>query len=218
MRLPKSFNDITVQQYQDCVRIINDKDYDEFLGDITPHVRLLAYLSGNTEDKILELCTKSDIIKYYKELDFLNDVEALEQAPLKRLIVANGNIYHALIGMEDFKSGQNLTLKMLEEKNNISEYLSQMLATMYVPVNWFGKPKKYKASRHSKISEDLKHARLGDVYGMLVFKKKVFEVSSLIMESYLKQATQTIQGVMPEVMEWAKKNPHILAQAGLKLS
>lgn len=218
MTLPKSLAELTVLQFQNCHRILNDKEQDEFLGDLTPSVRLLAYLSGQTEDKVLEVCTKADIIRYYKELAFINNTESLEKLRLKKLIIANGKVYHALVGMEDFKSGQNLTLKKFEEQENPTEYLNQMLATMYVPLNWRGGPCAYKASRHAKISEDLKHAKIGDVYGLLVFKKKVLEKLNTIIESSFLEASQTIQKIMPEVMAWARLNPQILEQAGLKIS
>lgn len=218
MELPKSLAELTVLQYQECDRILKDKDWDEFLGDLTPSVRLLAYLSGKSEDKVLELCTKSDIAKYYKELDFLHDEKSLNNLPLKKLIIANGKVYHALVGMEDFKSGQNLTLKKFEDQPNPTTYLNQMLATMYVPINWRLKPKPYKASLHAQISEDLKHAKLGDVYGLLLFKKKTLEALSPIIKNSFMEASRTILKIMPEVREWAKQNPEILKKAGLRVS
>lgn len=217
MELPKSFNDLTVRQYQDASIIFNDKEYDEFFGDLTPHIRLIALFSGLTEDEVLEQCDKKELAKRYASLSFLNDQKSLDSLPFKKIIVANGKVYCAL-GMQDFKSGQLLTLKKLEEHPNQAEVLNQMLALIYSPINWLGKPKKYKASRHVKISEDMKHANLGDVYGALVFKKKVLETLNPIIQMFLKQETTTIQEIMPEVMKWAKENPQILKEAGLTIS
>lgn len=207
MRLPKSFEELTVSQYQECSRIVNDPIQDEFLGNITHAVRLIAYLSGKTEDKVLEENTPDQIGKLYSELSFLHEVEQLDKLPINKLIICNGTVYKAIIDGNEQKAGALLALKYFEEQKNPVQFLPDMLATIYVPVNWYGKPKKYNSSTHSKIAEDFKHAKLKDVYGLLIYKKKVFEKLKPVLENYLNENLQTVQ----ETMNWIQKEVSMIS-------
>lgn len=211
MNLPKSYSDLTVRQFQEASAILNSKIQDNFLGDLTIPVRLVACLAGKSEDDVLELCSKAELIKYYSGLSWINNIESLEKSPICKKIVAGKHIYCALLGFEDFKSGQNITLKLLEGRNDTAKYLNEMLATMYVPMNWYGSPKKYKASRHQEIAEALKDARLADVYGMLIYKKKLFEILKMATLNSFQESVSTIKEMMPEVTAWAETQ-------GLKVS
>lgn len=201
MGLPTEFGDLTVEQYQECDKILKDKNQDEFLLDLTAPVRLIAYLLGVTEDDVLNM----DIPKEYAKLSFLNSPDKLYEIPTKDTIVAGRTVYRANLKTPEMKAGALIGLKFYESRPNPIEFLHDQLSCVYLPVNLLGITRKYNAKRHKKISEDMKKAKLKDVYGFLVFKKKVFEALSPVMETYLKEATNTIQGMMPEVMEWAKK-------------
>ena len=201
MTLPKQFGDLSVLQYQECDRILKDKNEDEFLGSLTAPVRLIAYLSGKTEEQVLSM----DIEKEYAKLSFLNHPEQLDEFPARALLVANKKVYKADLKTPEMKTGAILGLKYFESQKNPVKYLHDQLATIYLPVNLLGITRKYDATKHKKIADDLRHAKLKDVYGYLVFKKKVFETLSPIMEISLKNASKTIQEILPEVMAWARQ-------------
>ena len=201
MTLPKEFGDLSVLQYQECDRILKDKNEDEFLGSLTAPVRLIAYLSGKTEEEVIGM----DVAKEYAKLSFLNHPEHLDELPAREMFVANKTVYKADLKTPEMKTGAILGLKYFESQKNPVKYLHDQLATIYLPVNLLGRTKKYDATKHKKISEDLRHAKLKDVYGYLVFKKKVFETLSPIMEISLKNASKTIQEILPEVMAWARQ-------------
>ena len=196
------FGDLTVAQYQEYNKIINDKVQDEFLQDLTVPVRLISYLHGMKEDDVLSL-PRSEITRLYSELSFLNDPSLLDSLKAKEIIVTNKTIYRSDINTPEMKAGAILGLKYFESRPNPIEHLHDQLATIYLPVNILGQPKKYRAERHKKIAEDFKHAKLKDVYGLLVFKKKVYDKLRPVMETSLKNATATIQEILPEVMAWA---------------
>lgn len=204
------FGDLTVEQYQECDKIINRTKEDEFLGDLTVPVRIISYLHGIKEDDVLSM-PRSEIVRLYSELSFLHQSEQLDTLKAKEIIVTNRTIYRADMDTPEMKAGALLGLKYFESQPNPIEYLHDQLATIYMPVNLLGRRKKYQAERHKKIAEDMRHAKLKDVYGLLVFKKKVFEKLSPVMEISLRNATATIQEILPEVMAWAK-------QQGLKVS
>lgn len=201
MELPKGFGDLTVLQYQECDKILNNKKEDEFLGSATQAVRLLSYLLNKTEDEVLSM----DIAKEYAKLSFLNHPEDLDAIPARDWLLANNTVYKADLKTPEMKAGALIALKYFESRPNPTQHLHDQLATIYLPVNIFGFKKKYNAKLHTKIAEDLKHAKLKDVYGFLLFKKKVFERLKPVMEIYLNDASQTIQEILPEVMAWAKE-------------
>lgn len=195
MKLPNNFSQLTVSQYQEASRIL--KSDDDFLDKA---VKLISILSGKSTEWI-ESHTPKQIGDWYSSLGFLVDKSDLDNSKVKKYIVANGKVYKAIVNMDDFSAGQLITLKHLEERTNPTDFIHQQLALVYVPVNWYGRAKKYDAKLHNKVSEDMKHAKLGDVYGLLLFKKKVYQALSPIIENSLKEATQTIQ----ETMEWLKE-------------
>lgn len=195
MRLPNSFSQLTVNQYQEANRIL--KSDDDFLD---KSVKLISILSGKSIEWI-ESHTPKQIGDWYSSLGFLSDKSGLDQSKVKPYIVANGRVYKAVINMDDFSAGQLIALKHFEEQSNPVDFIHQQLALVYMPINWYGKAKKYDAKLHNKISEDMKHANLGDVYGLLLFKKKVYQTLSPIIDSSLSGAMETIQ----ETMDWLKQ-------------
>jgi hypothetical protein len=48
-------------------------------------------------------------------------------------------------------------------------------------------------------------AKLGQVYGTLFFYSNVLETLSPLMEIYLREATETLEETLPEVIAWAKE-------------
>lgn len=210
MKIPKSFNELTVGQYQEVSLLIDNPD------PLDRAIKILACLSGNTVD-FIEKHTPAQIKEWVKDTAFIYDPDSISKKIVKR-IIANRRFYCPIIGAEQLNAGQLLTLKHLEEQNKPTELLHEMLACIYVDMDWRGRPKEYNAGDHKRKANDLKQARIGDVYGTLFFYANVFEKSKPIMITYLNEANKTIQETMPEVLKWAKENPQILKEAGLKVS
>lgn len=210
MELPRSFNELTVRQFQEASRIIKFED-----DLLERHIQLIALLTNQTIDWV-ESHTPAQVGEMAKQMDFLVKPEVNKK--VKSFIVQNKRIYKPILEMNKINWGQIKTIKTLTEKEEYpNQYLNQQLACVYSKVNWYGKGV-YSAGDHLQKSQDLLDAKLGDVYGTLFFYSNVSEKLSHVMDSYLKEATQTIAETMPEIMEWARKNPQILKEAGLKLS
>ena len=145
--------------------------------------------------------------------------ENLKQFGKKNLIIANKKAYFSALNMNKFTSSQYTDMMMFLDKGGVDENLDKMLGLCFLPSRkyWLSM-KEYDWNVHEEVTNDLRKAKLKDVIGTVFFYSDRFD--SLIQGSTesLKSASQTIQGVMPEVMEWAKKNPQILKKAGLKLS
>lgn len=210
MELPNSFNELTVRQFQEASRILKFED-----DILERHIQLIACLTNQTIDWV-ESHTPAQIGEMVKKLDFLLKPD-VNKKPSKFLAL-NKTVYSPILKMETINWGQVKTIKVLGEKAEYdNQYLNQQLACVYSKLNWYGKAV-YSASDHAKKSQDLLDAKLGDVYGTLFFYSNVLEKLSPVIENSLKEATQTIAETMPEIMKWAKENPQILAEAGLKVS
>lgn len=211
MKLPKSFDELTVGQYQEINLIIQENN-----DPIERHIKLLACL-GNTTIEEVEKHTPKQIKEFVKAVEFVYAPDTISKEIVKRFVLKN-RLVGPVIGAEKLTAGQILTLKHLEKEDNLVGLLHEMLACLYVELDALGFPKPYDASKHKQMAEDMKSAKLGDVYGTLFFYSSILEKSSPIIQIYLSKATQTINETMPEVMDWAKKNPQLLKEAGLTLS
>jgi hypothetical protein len=211
MQIPKSFNDLTVRQFQEATQIIKDEP-----DLLERHIKLIACLTGNTVEWV-EAHTPKQIGEMAKAMDFLSEPKIEKR--IVRWFVLKNKIFKPILKAESLTAGQVLSLKTFEEKSQgTSKYLHEQLAIIFTPVNWYGKAKAYDASKHSEIAEIMLDAKLGEVYGTLFFYSNVLKRLSPVIETYLKEANQTITEVMPEVMKWARKNPEILKENGLKVS
>jgi hypothetical protein len=210
MKLPKSFDELTVGQYQEINIIIQEND-----DLLERHLKILACL-GNTTIEEVEKYTPKEIQGFVKSIEYVYAPDTINKELVKRTVVKD-RLVGPVLGAEKLSAGQVLTLKHLEKQDNFVGLLHEMLACLYVDLDKLGFPKPYDARKHKQMAKDMKSAKLGDVYGTLFFYSNVFEKSNPIIQAYLNKATQTINQTMPEVMEWARKNPHLLKEAGLTL-
>lgn len=198
MKLPRSFNDLTVRQFQQATEIINSEP-----DLLERHIKLIACLTGNSIEWV-ESHTPKKLGEMAKQMDFL--VKPDLDKRIQKWVLIGKRIYKPILKADQLSAGQVLSLKTFEEKSKgTHKYLHEQLACVYTDINWYGKAKKYNASNHARIANDMLDAKLGSVYGTLFFYTNVLERLSPIMEIYLKEATQTIQEIMPEVMAWAKE-------------
>ena len=192
MKLPKNFGDLTVKQYQQSSKILKD-DVDQ----LDKWVNILACLSGKSVD-FIESNTTTQIGKWFQQISFFNNPEVSESWP-KRIRVGF-RFYVPVINNEDLTAGQLIALNHYETREEPIQYLHEMLACIYVPMAWNGKAKTYNAKLHKQVSTDMLKVKLKDVYGFLMFKKKVLERSFSVTETYMNLAMTTIQ----ETIEWLK--------------
>lgn len=193
-----SYNDLTVKQFQEASLILkNEPDI------LERHIKLIACVYDKPIEWV-ESHTPAQLAEMVKALDFITAPNL--NTKIKKWVVANRKIYAPIIGAEKLTAGQVIAMKFYEEKAKGSqEFLNQQLACVFVDVDMFGRAKRYEATNHERIAKDLLSAKIGDVYGTLFFYSSVLEKLSPHLEIYLKQATETIEEMLPEVLEWAKE-------------
>lgn len=166
---------------------------------------------------------KMNIVKELKPIvaDFHDQLKEshLKQFGKKNLIIANKKAYFAVTNMNKFTSSQYTDIMMFLEKGGVNENLDKMLGLVFLPSRkyWLS-VKEYDWNIHEAVTNDMREAKLKDVIGTVFFYSDLFDTLMEASMVSLKSASQSIQEILPEVMDWAKKNPEILKKAGLTLS
>lgn len=207
MRLPKSWNEITVGQFQECYFVLGKNPT------IEHWCRVIAVLSGLTEAEV-----ESMLIKKLKQkiiqINFLQHPNLNER--VKRYIYLNGTVYRSVYQpneltvsqIKQLKTNQAIDIKTfcsppekVSYQDNIVEQAHKLLASIYVPLSWRGF--KYDGSKHSKASEDFRSARMGDVYGTLFFYSRVYNALMQSIQDCGVKAKEDMTPHMEEVYAWA---------------
>ena len=165
MSLPKSYNDITISQFQECYFILGQNP------EIEQWITVLSLLSGVPEDFYYNLPTQKLKRKIYR-LQFLLNPEL--NTKVKKYIYLNGRIYKAIYKASDLTTAQGIDIKEFQKpeedqsiQDRIVENADKLLATIYLPITWKGF--KYDSSKHERSANDFKKAKMGQVYGTLFF-------------------------------------------------
>ena len=197
MRLPKNWNQITVEQFQECYFLLGKTPT------IDTWVMVLATLSGKSADYIERLEIR-ELKKAIKQLDFLLTPNLNEK--VNKYVSFTGRVYKAVLFADQMQTNQVADLKGLMVSNGqsvndtIVENCHKLLACIYVPLTLTGF--KYLPNKHKALSERFKKAKMGDVYGAVFFffilYKNLIETTLTFGEKNL----QEIQNHMKEVEEW----------------
>jgi len=191
LNLPKDIGELTVKQFQDLTVIYNsDKDL------LDKGVEAISLLSGVPEKDVWDIDYK-EIGKLFTHVSTL--MQSKPKEGLRKWIVCNGKVYKAVTDISKISTGQYLDLKNLSKDDNWIVNMHLLLGCLYLPVNWYGKAKKYNGEKLPEISKDLLTAKLKDVYGLLFFYSAVLEKLSPIIQMSLEEALQTIQETLTEI-------------------
>lgn len=200
MRLPTSFNDITISQFQECY-FINKSD-----PELTGWARIISILSGTPIQEIEDL-PLPEIKKLKQRLLFILDDKKLNGV-FKKHILVNGRWYKAIHEAHKLSTAQGVDIKTFLKPENgmtvndsVVEKAHKLLASVYLPLTWKGF--KYNGANHSKIAEDFRHAKMGDVYGTLFFYLINYQKLIEAMEPYGQEATKILEDHLKEVTLWA---------------
>ena len=172
---------LTIKQFQHITKIANSQ-----LDELDKEVEVVAYLKGCSTDELLN----TDLNKIRSV--FASCGFATPSTKINKYIWVNGMLYKGLtdITKPNFKAGQYIDLKNFANQS-ITDNLHNLAAIIYRPV--FGK------YDHKQISEDMKSAKLNDIYGLVFFYSRVSEMlnPTILMCSVL--AAQDIREIMKEI-------------------
>lgn len=209
MRLPKSFNDITIGQYQDVYFLLDPQKDEDSVDFLTRWAQIIAILTKEDVQTISDLPTRQ-LKHLIKCIDFVLRPEVLQEKP-KQYIAVNGRICKATLRADQLSMPQGVDIKTfltpiedLDQAETTVVNAHKLLASIFVPISWKGF--KYNSSKHAKLAEDFKHAKMGDVYGTLFFYSVLWENLIKSMEDFGKPHIQLIQNHMTEIQEWLQEN------------
>lgn len=198
MRLPKSFNDITIFQYQVCYNLLK-KDHS-----IETWVAVLAALSNKSYAEI-EAIPIWQLKKHIEQLAFI--MVPPTKLKVKKYIYVNGRIYKAIYKANHLTPGQGIDIKTFlkpqegqtQEDSAVSN-AHHLLACIYLPLKRLRFS--YDGIDHEEIANDFLKCKCGDVLGTLFFYSKTWE---RLINASVKSGNESLQILtehMEEVMKW----------------
>jgi hypothetical protein len=202
MRLPKSFNDITISQFQTCYFLLGKSP------GIDEWIKVISTLAGKTYNDIESLPVWY-VKKLIYQLEFLTRPNL--NTKLKKYLYLNGTVYKAIYEGHKLSAAQGMDLKTFLHppkdvplNDHIVEVAHKLLASIYIPMKNFRF--KYSGIDHQKISNDFLSARMGDVYGTLFFYSIVSPKLTETILDFGKEQTKILAKHMEEVKAWHLQN------------
>jgi hypothetical protein len=132
MRLPKSYNDITVSQFQQCYFLLGQSP------NIEQWISVLSVLSGKPESVFLNM-HRQKLKRCIYRLQFLLKPEL--NTKVKKYIYCGGRIYKAIYQASDLNGAQGIDLKNFQRPVDGQHYLDtiienadKLLACIYLPL------------------------------------------------------------------------------------
>ena len=187
MKVPYSFEDITLSQFMQ----LHENEIDKSIDKIEKDNKRLSILSGEPIEIIEDL-------SFGDRQEFLNKTAYINTPPntLKvcKRFRAKGTLLVPTTSLQEMKVNQLVDFYSLLKQTN-GEYIKQaniLLAVMFKPVTLFGKAK-YSPENHAKISELLLSAKVGDCLGLLFFYLDFWKLCEPRIVHCLKTANQTIE-------------------------
>lgn len=194
MKVPYSFEDITLSQFMQ----LHENEKDKSIDKIEKDNKRLSILSGEPIEIIEDL-------SFGDRQEFLNKTAYINTPPntLKvcKRFRAKGTLLVPTTSLQEMKVNQLVDFYSLLKQTN-GEYIKQaniLLAVMFKPVTLFGKAK-YSPENHAKISELLLSAKVGDCLGLLFFYLDFWKLCEPRIVHCLKTANQTIEEAMKEIL------------------
>lgn len=190
MKIPSSFNEMTVQQFMDWDRIIKQKYEDNTERDL----ELLAALLGDDYKNV----PKAMLKPYFKQMAKIFTSSPSEKP--KRIILIGRKAYVAIVNPKDLTElmsfNQYTAFKQLTSNDPIQN-MNRILALLYTPYKFFGK--RQISERQEWLSKEFLKAKVGDVYGFVFFLGIQYNELMKASQPYLKESVEMLEEHMKEV-------------------
>jgi hypothetical protein len=183
--------DLTIDQFQRIGAI----EFSSVLGDYDKRAGVVAIVEGVDISLVREMPAKS-VLKRYKAI--ISEWNALPALGYKRKFKAGGKWWIPTVFTDELTAGQLIELMDANttDEKQLLQNLHRIMATLCREGGLFGFfPKKYDGAAHAERAELMKkHAKVGDVWGVVSF----FLLSS---ESYLKVLSDYSKHLMTKAGE-----------------
>jgi len=192
--------DLTIDQFQRIGAI----EFSSVLGDYDKRAGVVAIVEGVDISLVREMSAKA-VLKRYKAI--ISEWNALPALGYKRKFKAGGKWWIPTVFTDELTAGQLIELMDANttDEKQLLQNLHRIMATLCREGGLFGFfPKKYDGAAHAERAELMKkHAKVGDVWGVVSF----FLLSS---ESYLKVLSDYSKHLMTMMVVWRMANKDVL--------
>jgi len=209
MKLPKSFKEITVRQYQVVCDLLINKKIDQ----LDKEVAIIAALSGKTVAEI-EALPLDKLRKAILLTSFLSTPNITTE--FKKYVVVKGRVYKAIPFAQKLTAGQYVSLKAFCAMGNNVEQMNNLLACVYQRVRMF-KKFDFNNDEHEQCAKDMLDVKVSDVYGTLFFYSEVWKSWNQVILDYSESASKTIKEAIQEMKESSLMTPKDLENIGVGL-
>ena len=181
--------DLTIAQFQRIAAL----ELSEALEPSDKRVGVVAIVEGVEVGMVMEMPAKA-VAKRYKEI--IKDWNELPTLAHKKKFWADGRWWIPTVFTDELTAGQLIDLMSLDTSNEkaLVQNLHKIMATLCREGGWFGLPKKYDGASHAQRAEVMqKHAKIGDVWGVVSFFLLSSESYLQILSDYSKHLTKKAQ-------------------------
>lgn len=175
----KSFEDMTVKQYQHCHDLLKGRTDTEF------YIEVLSYLTGKT----VEYYEKLEFSILHKEIDHAKFIlEPKNSTIVYDSIIIGGRPYRGLTDITKGNFAQYSSIKTILSKGESTPRLHELLGCIYAPLKLFGSDYDM-----IEVAEKMKQAKISQVLGLVFFYSIVFQRLTPIINAYLTIAENSLQ-------------------------
>jgi hypothetical protein len=175
------FDKITIGQFLKC-KTIADLEPDL----INRNIKLLAELSGKTFDEVesmpIEQLTAA--LKDFNKFELLNT-----DAKVKMDFKVNGRRFKCIWQTQKLTAAQYIdATSFCKDEKNIVANIHNILASICVEKNWYGKVKKYDGANHKEVADLFyNHLKIDVAYPIMLFFCRYFKELGGNILTYLEQ-------------------------------
>lgn len=182
MRVPNSFNKITVSQYQEIAPLLKSLSSEEDSEKVmTLWANILAVLTDKQTDYIEELPLWK-LNHYIKQAAWINNPET--KGKVRKYIIVKGRMYKASLEMQDFSTSKYIEIStwLKRSKGETVPEIHNLMASIYSPLTWKGF--KHDGRNHAKHAQRFKSLKMGRVYPTVFFYSNVWANSIINIAHY----------------------------------
>lgn len=197
MRIPKNYNQVTVEQYQLTIPILNKiKSETDAEKVLTGWAMIISFLTGKPVEEIEDLPI-DNLTKIVKSLSWLgNEFKGNK----RKYLLFKGRIYRAQFDASKLNTAQYVEVKSFIERGNPMGEFHNILASIYSPLTLKGF--RHDGLKHANRAELFKHLPIGKVYPTLFFYSVLFKTSMKDTLAYgLKEYNQEMKKAEKLLME-----------------
>ena len=188
MKLPKSFNDITVEQYQFANSILKHRtDTDAWIG-------ILSYFTGKSNEYYEEL-ELSKLQSLIASVQFLLQPKLITE--INDTIIIDNEFFKGTSDITKGNFGQYASIKTILTQGDTIDNLHLLLGEIYAPIHLYNL--KYDSL---DVANKMKHAGVGQVLGLVFFYSRVLKSLTPIIQEYLVTVEREIKAQGESLTEY----------------